>query len=186
MDRRRFDPVLSPVPPQRGHFVRCHALIAVLIALAAGARAEAPSPAAAATSDPAAPASGSAAAVERTDAGPVPVARDTTHAGRRASPLHAALKDVLAREANGLIALRARLAQTRDHAQAIAIQREIRALKRETEISLLRAQAEAARREGRAAVLAEIESELALMLRPPVPAPTAARPSPSAAARRAN
>jgi len=185
MDRRRFPAVLSPAPPPRRHFVPCHALIAVLIVLAAPAvRAQASAPAA--TSDPGAPASGPPAAVERADRGFVPAARDTTRAGRRASPLHAALKDALAREAVGLTALRSRLAQTRDHVQAISIQREIRALKRETEIALLRAQAEAARRDGRAAVLAEIESELALMLRPPVPAATAARPSPSAATRRAN
>jgi hypothetical protein len=81
----------------------------------------------------------------------------------------AEMLSVLQQEQDGLSRLQTRFQQAADSRAALAIQREIEALKLETEIGLLRIQADYARREGRRATAERIERAIEQILHPVIP-----------------
>lgn len=98
----------------------------------------------------------------------------------RMSPMVAELFAALGEQRAKLAQLRADLAEARDEARALELQRALSAAKQETELRLLGIQADHARREGRNEVAARLEDAMRAM-RSPVPAPAAAaapRPAP--------
>jgi len=87
---------------------------------------------------------------------------------RPLSPMDTELMGVLDQEKAALAQLRLRFRATRDHREALAIQREIERLKVGTEVALLRIQADYARRQGRLATAQELEAAIHDILNPPV------------------
>ena len=79
---------------------------------------------------------------------------------RGVTPLVAELLRLVDLERQTLNELRAAMAQTSDPAQQLDLQRQVEAVKRDTQRALLRTQIEFARREGRAQVASELESAL--------------------------
>lgn len=131
--------------------------LAAWAAEAAGAPAEPAAPAHAEV----APLAGDPSVVETTAA--------TTAAPRAReglSPCQQAIQALLDREATQLAELDARLPGAFDEAAVLALQREIEQVKQETELQVMRVQADFARREGRVAQAEQIEAALAEMAAP--------------------
>ena len=74
--------------------------------------------------------------------------------------------------------VRAELAQARDGARAFELQRAISAAKQETEVRLLRIQADHARRDGRLEVAAKLDAALTAMTTPAPAREPEVRPAP--------
>ncbi len=123
------------------------------------------------TAAPAEPAAPSAAQVAPLAADPNGV--ETTAAAAAAprareslSPCQQAIRALLDREAAQLAELDARLPGAADEGAVLALQREIEQVKQETELQVMRVQADFARREGRTAQADQIEAALAEMAAP--------------------
>ncbi len=108
---------------------------------------------------------------------------DTITVARERNPIMADVRAALEREREQVEALRVRLRGVTDHRAALAIQREIERVKLETEVSILRIQAGAARKAGRLALAKQIDEAIESLLAPPAPATPVTRPAPRAAAR---
>ncbi|MBU0740960.1 hypothetical protein KKG45_06930 [bacterium] len=89
---------------------------------------------------------------------------------RVAAPMVVEMRRIQEQEREGLSRLHERFRQVSDSQEALAIQREIEALKVDTGLALLRIQADFARREGRTEVAEQIEAVIDRILRPEVPA----------------
>jgi hypothetical protein len=99
-------------------------------------------------------------------------------AGGQTSAMMREVRDAVDAEKATLAALRSKLDGT-DHETALATQREIERAKQETELRILRIQAEHARRAGRTEQATQIEQAIQDTTRPPVnPAPSP-RPAPA-------
>jgi hypothetical protein len=143
---------------------RCTALMLwALVAMASPAALTAPSRAQA----PAEPA-------KSTPDSPV-VASEETSAPARVipkrprTPMDVELFAVLDRQREALAALRTRFREAKDDRTALAVQREIDRVKRDSEISLLRVQADWARRAGRIEAASQIEAAIEQILHPKAP-----------------
>jgi len=88
---------------------------------------------------------------------------------RPRTPMDIELRGVLDRQREALAALHARFRGAKDDVAALAIQREIDRVKRDTEISLLRVQADWARRSGRSEAASQIEAAIEQILHPRAP-----------------
>jgi hypothetical protein len=109
-------------------------------------------------------------AIEVTDpANPTSERHPATANQRKLSPMAAEMQQAIRMERDGLRRLHARFQQTSDPHAALAIQREIEALKVGTELELLRIQANHARREGRVEAAKRIETVIEQILNPVVP-----------------
>jgi hypothetical protein len=98
----------------------------------------------------------------------------------RSSALMTEIRAALDAERDRVAALDARVRACTDRRQALALQREIESVKRDTEVTLLRIQATHARRAGRTALAERLEAAVAEMLAPPPPAATpVVRPEPT-------
>jgi hypothetical protein len=86
-------------------------------------------------------------------------------------------------EGRALVELHRRFEAAKDTPTALAIQQEIEALKRETEVFLLRLQAERARREGRPELAARIEQAIETITNPKLETTATPRPRPLPGAR---
>ena len=85
-----------------------------------------------------------------------------------------AIRRTLDEEARSLTSLHARLEKVSSDAEALAIERELEQKKSETEVALLRIQAQEAREAGRVALAEEIERAMDDVLHPRIPlAPSA-------------
>jgi len=85
-----------------------------------------------------------------------------------------AIRRTLDEESRSLTSLHARLEDVSNDAEALAIERELEQKKSETELALLRIQAQEARDEGRVALAEEIERAIDDLLHPRIPlAPSA-------------
>lgn len=114
----------------------------------------------------------------------VPRAAAETAAARKAgdrirpqgvTPLVSELLRIVEAERATLDELRATAMQTADPAGRLEIQRRIESVKRETQLTLLRVQADYARREGRLEVAGQLEAALLRMQGGPATAPIAPR-----------
>jgi hypothetical protein len=114
---------------------------------------------------------------------PAPAPPDTAPATRAPSPLMLEVRAALEREREQVEALRARLKEKPGDREALALQREIESVKLDTEVTILRIQAGAARRAGHAALAERLEIAARDLLTPPAATTTAARPAPRAAGR---
>jgi hypothetical protein len=104
----------------------------------------------------------------------------TPPAAGRPSALMTEIRAALDAERDRVVALDARVRACTDRRQALALQREIESVKRDTEVTLLRIQATHARRAGRTALADRLEAAVAEMLAPPPPAATpVVRPEPA-------
>jgi len=83
------------------------------------------------------------------------------------SPLHQRIQAVLQAEQVKAVSLLDRIARAHDNSQLVQLQRELEALKRDTEIEILRLQADYAREQGRIDQAVEIEAAIATILNPP-------------------
>ena len=88
---------------------------------------------------------------------------------RPRTPMDVELFAILDRQREALAALRTRFKDAKDDRTALAVQREIDRLKRDTEISLLRVQADWARRAGRVEGARRIEAEIGQIQNPKAP-----------------
>jgi hypothetical protein len=95
------------------------------------------------------------------------------------SPLMLEIQAALAAEQARVADLEARFAAAADEASALAIQKEIEQIKVETELSILRLQAEHARQEGRVEQAAQIEAAIAEMMNPRPAGIPIERPAPT-------
>jgi CBS domain containing-hemolysin-like protein len=100
---------------------------------------------------------------------------------RTIAPLVAELLAVVAQEQKTLAELRNQIAKTHNNTVALDLQRQVEAVKRETELTLLRIQAAHARREGRLEVAARLD-EIILHRTTPQAPPIVARPGNSTGA----
>jgi len=132
------------------------------------------------TPTPATPA-GDPERVISTAATPAPATTVTAKA--RVHPMVAEMRAVLETERVEFRNLFARFRAAPDATAALAVQREIEQLKLSTEISLLRIQADYARRAGRAAQAAELEKVIAELQAPPVSVAPASRSGPEPTSR---
>jgi hypothetical protein len=94
----------------------------------------------------------------------------------RLTPLQLALREVLLTEQAELAPLYAAFARETDSLRGLEIQRQIQTIKQNTELALLRTQADFARREGRVEVAKRIEESLRLMTEPAPSEPQTPRP----------
>lgn len=94
---------------------------------------------------------------------------DPTRSPGQLSPMAVEMLQVLQQEQDGLRRLQIRFQQAGDPQAALAIQREIESLKVDTELELLRIQADYARREGRLATAEKIENAIEQILHPAIP-----------------
>ena len=94
------------------------------------------------------------------------------------SPMMRQIQDVLDMQQTTVAQLEDRFQAVTDEATALAIQREIRAILIQTELDILRIQADFARREGRDAVVRAIEISIERMISPPPPQAPTDRPAP--------
>ena len=85
------------------------------------------------------------------------------------SPMMLEIESLLAAERAAVEVLAARLEKTHDGQALIALQREVEALKQETQLGILEVQLRYARAAGRDEVVAELERALAARKQPPVP-----------------
>jgi hypothetical protein len=136
------------------------------IALAGHAPAAELAPSAAASPAPVAPESAPEAVAPR-----LPV--------QRMSPMVADLHAAIDEQREKIAKLRAELALARGGARALELQRALSAAKRETELRLLRIQADYARREGRLEAAGNLEAAITAMTAPPASREPASRPTPS-------
>ena len=102
-------------------------------------------------------------------------------ASRSQSPLAADMARLLDAERASLTALKARFDAAANEASALEVEREIERVKADTEISLLRVQAEYARREGQEQAAREIESTIEAALHERTKSAPAGNPTPGAA-----
>lgn len=100
-------------------------------------------------------------------------------ARRPVNPLYPRIAAMLETEREQLAALRTRKAGTRDDEMAMAIQREIEQIKTQTELGILRLQAEHARKQGKAAVAEGIEAAIRQMTQPAQRLQPMSRPAPA-------
>ena len=124
-------------------------------------------------------------------AGPAPATQAGSAEGAAAksatpptlTPEMAAVQAALAAERSRITELEARLAATKDDQAALVVMKEIEQVKRDTELGVLRLQAEFARREGREEQARKIDLAIAEFLTPPAPpAVMVERPAPVQAA----
>jgi hypothetical protein len=94
------------------------------------------------------------------------------------TPEMAAIRGALDEGRAAVEALGARLAATTDNDACFALQREIEAAKRDTDLRVLGIQAEFARREGRSETAAELEAVIARTLHPQLTPVVVDRPVP--------
>jgi hypothetical protein len=97
-----------------------------------------------------------------------PLYADPAIMGRRMSPMVSELMTAIDEQRTVLRGLKARLAQTREPKQMVELHRAISAAKRDTEVRLLRIQADHARREGRFEAATKLDASIAAMNAPPV------------------
>lgn len=95
------------------------------------------------------------------------------------SPMVADLYTALDEQRAKMAKLRGDLARARGSSRELELQRALSAAKRETELRLLRIQADHARREGRLDVAGNLEAAITAMTAPAVPREPALRPAPS-------
>ena len=88
---------------------------------------------------------------------------------RPRTPMDVELFRVLDQQRETLAALRTRFRDAKDDRAALAIQREIDRVKRDTEISLLRIQADWAKRAGRTEAASQLEAAIEQILHPRAP-----------------
>lgn len=98
---------------------------------------------------------------------------------RPVNPIYPQIAVLLDAEREQLAALRLRLAATRDANVAMGIQREIEQVKVQTEVGILRLQADHARKQGRTAAADGLEAAIRQMLQPPVRGAASTRPAPA-------
>lgn len=108
---------------------------------------------------------------------------DTASLRRATSPMMLEVRAALDREREQVETLSARLKAKPGAREALALQREIERVKLDTEATLLRIQAGAARRAGHAALAERLEIAARDLLAPPTATATAARPTPRAGGR---
>ena len=94
------------------------------------------------------------------------------------TPLMAEIQAVLADEQTRVAELEARLSSSLDEGAALALRRQIEQIKVETELNILRLQAEHARRAGQDEQAAAIEAAIAEMLSPRPAGVPSERPAP--------
>jgi membrane-bound lytic murein transglycosylase B len=99
-----------------------------------------------------------------------------------ADPFMAAVRAALAEQDVAIAALQRAMDAAPDEASALARQREIQTRKQETELTILRLQAERALAEGRAELAAEIARAIDAIKNPPQPQVEATRDEPAAPA----
>jgi len=108
----------------------------------------------------------------------------TAEQALKLSPLHQELRTILIAEKDQLDVLYEEFALETDSQRALAIQRRIHLVKTETEISLLKAQAETARTQGRTEDVERLERSIRLLSDPEWgPATPVSRPESDAAVR---
>ncbi len=87
----------------------------------------------------------------------------------RLTPLQVALRNVLLQEQADLAPLIEAFARETDSLRGLEIQKQIQTVKQDTELALLRTQAQFARQEGRIEVAEQLEESLRLMTEPTPP-----------------
>ncbi len=96
-----------------------------------------------------------------------------------ADPFMAAVRAALAEQDAAVAALQRAMDAAPDEATALARQREIQDVKQETELAILRLQAERALAEGRAELAAEIAAAIDAIKNPPLPLVATQRDEPA-------
>ena len=114
------------------------------------------------------------------DSAPVAVVRAPA---RPPSPMMLEIRAALDREREQIEGLRLRLRGASNAREALALERQVERVKLDTEIAILRIQADAARRAGRTALAARIDAAIGGLLAPPAPATPVARPAPHGSSR---
>lgn len=109
---------------------------------------------------------------------PVPTPADTVPPARPVSPVMLRVRTALDREREQIDALRLRLRQKVGHQEAAALQREIERVKLDTEVAILRIQADVARKAGQVTLAERLEVAAAELLAPPAATTPAVRPAP--------
>jgi hypothetical protein len=110
---------------------------------------------------------------------PAPAGAARPKPRRAANPLYPQIAAMLEAEREQIAALRVRLAATHDGDAAMAIQREIEHARAQTELGILRLQADHARKAGRTAVADGLDAAIRHLTQPPVRLQPAARPAPA-------
>ena len=155
------------MPNSRGLVV---GLVLVALTLVPSSSADTPSPP---TAQPAA-----VAHVE-----PAPTPADTVPATHPVSPIMLKLRAALDREREQIDALRLQLQPRVSHQEALALQRQIERVKLDTEVAILRIQADAAREAGHVTLAERLEVAATDLLTPPAATTPATRPAPRTAGR---
>lgn len=156
------------MPSSRSLLVVGLALVA--LAIAAPSSAETPSP-------------GKVTPIAAAPAEPAAVPVDTVTPAPPRDPWMREVRVALDREREQIAGLRVRLQQKPDHQAALALQREIEKVKLDTEVAILRIQADAARKAGHAALAERLEVAAKDLLTPPAVTTLATRPAPRATGR---
>jgi len=103
---------------------------------------------------------------------------DPTPVPAPASEMMQEIREVLETEKATLASLGVQLERAADHEAALATQKQVERTKQDTELQLLRIQADYARQEGRETQAAEIESAIERILNPPSRPNPVSRPAP--------